>query len=467
MIMKKEYASPRGTELLCENLVNTCFGDLSEDNIRIFRDRLLDMIGCILGGAIVKENGYLEERMMEWGGLGEAPVFASQGKRLPLPQAAMLNAIKARSNDFGSMLFKVHSDAMPSHMGETLFPLSLTLADTFKTDGKAFITNMVAAEDMMGRLLYTLPVRFPTDMQLISSAAAAVAGRYYGFNAKQMKDALSYAATNATDPGDAYFDYSEEFKYHNGASAQMGIMAAELVKGGWTGLKDPYFGRAGLISSKVKDDQYPPLYEKIFEDLGKVYYTETAFKLSPGGIPMTAIVQAGRKLHERLKHVYGTVSPDKIKAIHVYGAENVYHGYYSNPFVRRNQINALFAYRFAAVCAILYGGIKVSQVQTEYINAHAELLRLAEEATMDVYRPADGHPKMKAVAEMKDGQQFGVEENFFAMDRYPEKEELAAKFRDQFDTYGKLPKENADRIVSLTASVETLEDMRELTELLY
>ena len=86
---------------------------------------------------------------------------------------------------------------------------------------------------------------------------------------------------------------------------------------------------------------------------------------------------------------------------------------------------------------------------------------------MDVYRPADGHPKMKAVAEMKDGQQFGVEENFFAMDRYPAKEDLEAKFRDQFAAYGKIPKENADRIISLTASVDTLEDIRELTELFY
>lgn len=466
-MMDERLVSPWGTERLCDNLVSTTFEDLSEDNIRIFKDRLLDMAGCILGGAIVKENAFLEERMYEWGGLAEAPVFASEGKRLPLPSAAMLNAIKARSNDFGSMLFKIHGDAMPSHMGETILPLSLTLADAFGTDGKSFIANMVAAEDMMGRLLYVLPVRFPVDMLLISGAAAAVAGRYYGFDAARMKDALSYAATNATDPGDAYFDYSEEFKYHNGASAQMGIMAAELVKGGWKGLSDPYFGRAGLISSRVKDGQYPPLYEKMFEDLGQVYYTETAFKLAPGGIPMTAVVKAGKRLYAMLKAEYGKVSAEEIKAVHVYGGEKVYHGYYSNPFSRRTQINALFAYRFAAVCSMLYDGISVDRVQTEYIRSDEELLRLSEEATMEIYQSSDGLPKMKAAVEMKNGRVFEAEESFFAMDRYPEREELEAKFRSQFAAYGKLPEANADKIIALAASVDTLGDMREFTELFY
>ena len=465
--MNEKYISPKGTRCLCENVVRTRFEDLSEDNIRIFKDRLLDMAGCILGGAIVKENAYLETRMLQWGGLPEAPVFASGGKRLPLPAAALLNALKARSNDFGSMLFKVHGDAMPSHMGETLIPLSLTLADAMKTDGRAFITHVIAAEDMVGRLLYVLPVRFPTDMQLISSAAAAVCSRYYGFDAKQMKDALGFAATNATDPGDAYFDYSEEFKYHNGASARMGIMAAEMVRGGWKGLDDPWFGRMGLISTKVRDGQYPPLYEKMFEDLGKVYYTETAFKLSPGGIPMTAIVQAGKKLHEMVQSAYGRVCPEEIREVRVYGAENVYHGYYSNPFVHRNQINALFAYRFAVVCALLYHGISVRHVQTDYIREHAELVRLAEEASMEIYQPADGYPKMKAVVIMKDGRQFEAEEIFFAMDRYPDREELIAKFKDQFDAYGKLPKTYADKMIELAAAIDRLEDVREFTELFY
>ena len=247
----------------------------------------------------------------------------------------------------------------------------------------------------------------------------------------------------------------------------MGIMAAEMVKGGWKGLEDPYFGRMGLISTKVKDGQYPELYEKMFEDLGEVYYTETAFKLSPGGIPMTAIVRIGKKLHEMVLSAYGRVAPEDIREVRVYGAKNIYHGYYSNPFVHRDQINALFAYRFAVVCALLNHGISVRHVQTDYIRAHEELVRLSEEATMEIYQPADGFPRMKAEVIMKDGHSFEAEESFFVMDQYPDREELIAKFRDQFDAYGKLPEENADKMIELASSIDKLADMREFTELMY
>lgn len=465
--MNEKLNSPGGIDLLCENIVNTKFEDLSEDNIRILKDRLLDMTGCMFGGAIVNENEFLEKRYEEWGGKPEAKVFASEkGSRLPLPNAAMLNAIRARANDYGSMLFKVFGDAMPSHMGETLLPMGLTLADHFGTSGKDFITNDIAGEDFAGRLLYSLPVRFPVDMLLVSSAAAAVAGRYYGLNAERMKAALSFAATNATDPANSYYDYSEEVYIHNGVSAQTGIMCAEYAKGGFRGLEDPYYGNDGLIAKRVADGNYPDLYEKVFEDLGKTYFTEVAFKISPGGIPMTAAAFAGRKINAMLKEAYGSVDPSAIRAVHFYAAKGIYHRYYANPFTLRNHLNALFAYRFAAVCCALKGQVSVADIQTEAIRKDEELVRLAEEATLDVFDQGDQPPTVRVSAEMKDGKTFEAEENFFIMERYPEKEELVAKFMDQFRSYGKLPASHAEKIIELSGRIEELSDMREFTELL-
>jgi len=463
--MNEQYISPGGTDLLCENIVNTKFEDLSEDNIRLFKDRLLDMTGCIFGGAIVCENDFLEKRYRDWGGKEEARVFAAEGLKLPLPAAAMLNCIKARSNDYGNMLFKLYGDVMPSHMGETALPMSLTLADHFGASGKDLITNDAAGEDFAGRLLYSLPVRFPVDMLLVSSAAAAITGRYYGLDAKQMKAALSYAATNATDPANSYFDYSEEIYLHNGVSAQTGIMCAEYAKGGWRGLKDPYYGNDGLIAKRVPEGNYPDNYEKIFSDLGQTYYTECLFKRSPGGIPMTAAAISGKKLHGMLLEKYGKVEPESITAVHVIGTKNMYHGYYANPFVLKNHLNALFAYRFAATCSVLYGQIPVAAVQTSAIRENTELVRLAEEATMDIVEPS-GPPTLKVTLDMKDGSVLEAEESFFAMERYPEKEELTAKFMDQFQAYGKLPASHAKKIIELAGKIDEVADVREFTELL-
>ncbi|MBR2781297.1 MAG: MmgE/PrpD family protein [Eubacteriaceae bacterium] len=463
--MDEKLISPKGTDALCENVVNTVYGDLSDDNIRIFKDRLLDMAGCIFGGAGVEENAFLEERYLDWGGKSEARVFASGGKRLPLPNAAFLNSLKARSNDYGSMLFKIHGAAMPSHVGETLLPVNLTLADHFGVSGKEFITNNVASEDLAGRLLYSLKVRMPEDMLLITSAAAAAAGRYYGFDAAQMKAALSYAATNATDPAGAYYNYSQELYLHNAVSAQSGIMCAEYVKGGWRGFKDPYFGRSGLLSKKAEDGEYPEHYEEIFSDLGKVYYTECAIKKYPGGIPMTSAAFAGRKVHRMLLERYGTIDPEKIEAIRFYASRNMFHGYYSNPFVLRDHLNALFAYRFAAASSVLKGVVSVSAVTTSAIRADTELIRLAEGATLDLF-DSEGAPTVRVAAEMKDGTVMEAEENFMIMEEYPAREVIVAKFMDQFDSYGKLPASHAEKIIDMAEHIEDIEDMREFTELL-
>lgn len=463
--MREDLKSPGGTNLLCKNIVETRYESLSEDNVRIFKDRLLDITGCMFGGAIVAEDAFLEQRYKQWGGVGEAPLFASSG-RLPLPVAAKLNCIKARANDFGCMLFRIFGEAIPSHMSETLIPLSLTLGDAFGTSGKQLITNNIAAEDFTARLLYSLPNRWPTDMLLGSSAAAALAGRYYGLNAEQMKSALSYAATNATDPANSYYDYSQEFKLHNGVSAETGIMSAEYAKGGWRGLKDPYHGHWGLISNRVEGGALPPLYEKCFEDLGKVYFTECGFKYGPGGIPTTAAAFCGKKLHQMLKDTYGVVDGAAIRQIHVFGAKNIYHGYYSDPFVMRDQINALFSYRFAACCAALNGTVGVDMVQTAAICANEDLVRLAESATMEIYEPENGGRMMKVVAEMYDGKVFTAEESFMVMERYPTKEELQGKFWAQFNAFGKLPKSTGEKIIELAAKIEDLSDVREYTELL-
>lgn len=463
----KKLLPPLGTELLCKNLVETTYDRLSEENIRIFKDRLLDMTGCIFGGDVVKEDRFLYDFLKSQGGKPEAPLFADSG-RLPVTSALIHNCVHARANDFGNMVMRIFDDPIASHYGETLIPMGLTLSDMYGTSGQEFITNNIAAEDTIARVLYTLPMRWPTDMQLVSSIAAALAARYYKLDAKKTKVALSYAATNATDPGNSYFDYCQEFKLHNGESARMGIMAAEIAKGGWNGLEDPFFGHWGLITSKLKEeDDLPELYEKAFDKLGEEYFTESRFKRGPGGIPTTAAGECGKLLRQQIVEAYGAFDADKVKQVHVYQSSGMRMNYYFNPFQYRNHVNALFSYTFAACCTLFHGDRRVDLVQTQAILDNPKLIELAENATMGIYDCTPGMMMMKAVAEMKDGRVFTAELDYNQqMNNYPTREFLLKKFWDQFNAFGKLPKSTGEKIIELAGKIETLSDMREYTELL-
>lgn len=460
MTEKTELTSPKLIDLICENLVKTKIENLSDWNVKCFKDRLLDITGCIFGGSIVEDKNAVFNLIKRWGGTEEAPVFL-QSMRAPVNNAVLLNCIAARANDYGNMYMHIFGERIPSHMGETLIPLGLTLADMYGTSGKDFITNNVAAEDVVGRILYTFVKRFPFDMLLVATGAAAQVSKYYNLDTKQTKAALSYAVTNCTDPGNSYFDYSQEFKYHNGESARSGIMAAELAKAGWAGLTDPFYGNWGLA---VKDTNgaMPPNYEKAVEGLGDVYYTEESFKIFPGGIPNTPATLAAQKVRAQFIDRYKV---SDIKKVDVERSQEQFGGYYSQPLSNPTQLNALFCYQFQVCCALYYGTVKVEYVQTENVKSKPDLLEMVQNSTMGVFSYTGGKA-MRVRVTMKDGTVFEHTEPGSSMHTYPTKEFIIGKFMDQFNAFGKLPKSAANKIIDLALNIEKVSDMREYTSLL-
>lgn len=304
-------------------------------------------------------------------------------------------------------------------------------------------------------------------MELGSSAAAAIAIRYFKLDVQMAKVAFGYAATNATDPGNSYYDYCQEFKYHNAESARCGIMAAQLAMGGWRGLEDPFFGNGGLITKKLPPQALPELYEQAFELLGEKYFTEVRFKRGPGGMPTIALSELGLKLRQQIIESDGGVDPEKIKQVRIFEPDSLRRNYYSNPFRLRNHTNALFSYAFACCCSLYHGDRRVDLVQTPAILAHPVLVALAENTIIDTYPCPSKNDIYKAQAEMKDGRIFEAEADFVGeMFKYPSREFLEKKFWDQFNAFGKLPRAVGEKIIELADRVETLTDIREYTELL-
>jgi 2-methylcitrate dehydratase PrpD len=304
-------------------------------------------------------------------------------------------------------------------------------------------------------------------MELGSTAACAIALRYADVDSETAKSAFSFAAANATDPANAYFDYSQEFKYHNAESARMGIMAVELAKGGWRGFEDPYFGQDGLITRKVEGGTLPQLYEKAFEDLGKQYFTEVRFKRGPGGMPTIAPAMLGLRLREQIIRDTGAFDAEKIRQIRILEPDKVRVNYYSNPFRLRDHTNALFSYAFACCCTLYHGDRRVDQVQTSSILAHPKLVELAENTIMDTWNCTSKMPVYKAQAEMTNGRIYEAEADFVGeMFVYPDKETLHKKFWEQFNAYGQLPAAVGEKIIELAERIDTISDMREYTSLL-
>src|SRR4051812_7998708 len=85
----------------------------------------LDTFGCILGGSGAPGIGELFEIADHWGGREESTVIL-RGRRLPAPQAALLNASMGHALDFDD----THDTAGSIHPGVSVLAAALATADT-------------------------------------------------------------------------------------------------------------------------------------------------------------------------------------------------------------------------------------------------------------------------------------------------------------------------------------------------
>src|SRR5262252_7492393 len=118
--MKRDPEASSLVSSIAEFVHGTGFGDLPDTIRRIARQHLLDTIGCCLAAARLETSRSLASYLMSEGGTGQATAI-SIPRQLPVPQAAFMNGLLARSLEFDDM-------AMPDlHPSGAIVPLILAL----------------------------------------------------------------------------------------------------------------------------------------------------------------------------------------------------------------------------------------------------------------------------------------------------------------------------------------------------
>lgn len=456
-------------ELISENIVNAKFEDLSEWNIQCTKDRLIDICGCIIGGATAEGNAGLVKIIKEQGGKGEAPVFI-HGGRVPLGDAAMINCIAARSNDFGAMFANLDGKRIPSHHSETTVPMALTYSDAFDASGRDFFVAELLGNDTSNRVLAAGGMDFNLGwdgtMTLPMFGAVAIAGRFMGLSAQQIKDAFGISINMICGAIQSLYDYSITFKFGQGFSAKNGTFAAQLAKEGWNGIEDALLGGMAYyyLYRGTNDISNPEILTK---ELGKKFYMEESFKRYPCGIPNSPFVYAGLELHKQ----YG-IKADDIKEVELALSPKGIGLYYAEPFRigPSPQVNGIFSFQYTAICALLRGRLKVQDFATEAIK-DPEILDIIGKSKIVRDPELTGDPNTIGLIRLrvttKDGKVYENVQNALVLTvKYPTKEEILSKFWDQVDAFNNVTKAKAQKILDTIDRLEDVENMKELTELL-
>ncbi len=462
------------SHILSEGALKVRYEDLSEKNIRICKDKLLDNIGNLAGGALAFGNQTVSQVVDSYGGKGEAPVFLL-GSSASLGDAAMVNAMSSRSNDFEPMFMNLDGLRQPSKESATLINAVLTAGAVYGFSGKDYITHEVVGEDLSVRIMaaggrWNFAVGWDSSFTMPIYGVCAQFARMRGLDAQQLRDAWGIAMGMVGGTMSHIFDYATSAKLGAGYNIRNADFATRLAGAGFPSLKNIFEGPRNIYKQyRGMDEACDPEY--LTKDYGKKFYMEESIKLYPVGSPATIVAFAGSELH-------GLCDTADIVDIELAVPDGYTEMYYWPPYeVGRDPLtHAQFSYQYALCAPLLKGPFSVKHYSEETLR-DPELLRLCSITRM-LHDPTlpKGLPGMSSTSfngirvtiTTKDGRKYVAEKNSgdFSMHDYPTREQLLNKYWDQVNAYGLITQENARKIIDLIDRLEEVEDMRQITDLL-
>lgn len=274
---------PMIIDRIVDHALNTRFEDLPSGVVEAARLRLIDVLGCAIGGARADSSRAMLELVRSWGGAAQAWIIG-QPDRVPLHQAAMLNSLLARSFDFevcGPEAEGVNAGKMVGHVCSTTDVTALSAGDFAHSSGRELLTAVVVGGDIGARMAVADVFDFDRNFEVCGTVnalgAVAVAGRLLGADHAQLVDAYGIVLHLLGGSYQSLWDGVDSFKLPGAMSASHAVMAVQMAMRGFKGVRDPLGSRLGYFAMFGNRSQP----ETALEGLGEVYYAHGSHKLHP------------------------------------------------------------------------------------------------------------------------------------------------------------------------------------------
>jgi len=262
-------------------------------------------------GSGISSARIIREMAVERGGRPDASVWFHPGMKLPVADAAQVNAVAsdAAASDDSDLRNIVHA-------GTPLTAASLAIAERDGLSGEAVLTAMVLGYEAAGRISEAITPGFRNRgfhgcLGAVFAAAVASA-RLLRLDGARMAQTIAIAATSIGGLATAA-DTSTAREYHAGLAVQQGVNAALAAQRGYQaeerileapkGFFEAFGGINGAAGGAVAT-----------AELGKSWdiITDMAIKLVPGGHPYHAFAEAAANASRA-----GNVAADEVESITV------------------------------------------------------------------------------------------------------------------------------------------------------
>lgn len=453
-------------EQLSANVVNTRFENFDQATVDLAKKRIIDVIGCAIGGANAPGNAAFIDLVKKWGGCGESTIWIHGGK-IPAQHAAMVNAIMDRSYDFEVMSYALGDKIYASHHAATLVPTAMALAEVNNVNGKELLTAMIVGDDLAARVqaaseAHPIGLGWDGCGTLSHLGAVTTAGRLLGLNQRQMKHALGIVLNLIAGAIQSLWDGATTFKLGQGAAARNGIFSAELAKAGWTGVEDALQSRFGYFHLYAKGCKDP---DALTRELGGKYYGEAYFKPYPCGMPNHVAIRCALKIVSENNFEVDDIEQIVITVPH--GA--IKNSYYAKPFIIRDfpHGDAIFSYPYCVATALLKGKVGLPNFTQEAIHDTKVNLLTAKTKLVEPEKPGEGL-FIGLKIRLKSGREFfesGTANRDWAYKNTPSTE-IEDKYWHQVEFSKTISKANAKNLLEDLKRLEELDNIKTIIQLL-
>ena len=231
------------TDTLATYIAGLTYEQLTPAAIGAIRNRLIDSIGCAVGGYPSEPAAIARRVAAEASGKPSASILGT-GAQTSMEMAAFANAVMVRYLDCNDTFISKGS-GHPSDM----IPACLAVAEAYHASGKAAMTAVAAAYEVYTGLADVVGLRERGWDQgvFVVLGAAAGAAKALGLTKQQTAEALSIAISSHVPTRQARAGELAMWKgCATAAAARGGVFSALLAQKGMTGPTAAFEGKHGV-----------------------------------------------------------------------------------------------------------------------------------------------------------------------------------------------------------------------------
>jgi len=462
-------SSPALTDYVAKFITGTRASRIPTAVLHHAKRSILDGLGLALAGNAA-ESGHIVRAYLKSLGIPLDKGSTVIGTRLKVPPrfAAFANGIAIHADDYDDTQLAVAKDrvyGLLTHPTAPALPPVLALGEAVNASGLDVLAAYLIAVEVETKIAESIHPRhyadgFHSTATIGAIGAAAGAARLLSLDTYQTAQALGMGASQAAGLRENFGTMTKPF--HPGRAAESGVLAAEMIKLGWTAAPNVLEAPRGFFKAAGGGYDAAAIQGK----LGKPWsfaFPGVSIKPHPSG----SLTHPGMGAMLELIHRHD-IRPADVRRVRVGTNRHM-----PNTLIHRKPVNELQAKFSMEFCmAILL--LKRKAGLAEFTNAtvhRADVKKMIAKIDFGVHPEAEaaGYEKMTTLIdiELHDGRVVSGRADFGkgSPANPMSDDEVANKFRE-CASWGKLPRSNQEKLIDRVFHLDKVKRVRELTSLL-